>query len=133
MVELDQAREDLRKTRARRIIYTLLGAGLVVIGIVLVVLYLDGREMPTLVLGIASFFWAAMILFQAVKTRDLEVLILARVEELTCPGDGAATEPAVPEGEGGAGDPAGVDLEYTGAGDSDDGGGAGEEPGGNPP
>lgn len=81
MIELDQAREDLRKTRFRGIVYLLGGTGLAVVAVILVVMYVGKHEIPSLLLGIAGFFWAGMLFYQTAKTRELERALRAKVDD----------------------------------------------------
>ena len=113
MDELDQAREDLRKTRFRATVYLLGGVGLSVIGVILVVLYVGKREIPSLMMGIVGIFWAAMLFYQMVKARELERAMRAKLDGMEesrkagetlepVPGSGSPPSTVGEQGEKGA-------------------------------
>lgn len=116
MPDLFEMQKDLAKARRNKVLFLLGGIALFVVGVALIVLYLAHRELPSLLLGLVSFVWGAILLTQSLKVRDIEELIETRIAQ--CP---------VPEDEGEAEAADAEETESTeGAGDAEDTEGAGE-------
>lgn len=92
MQETDtEIQEDLRKARRNKVIYLVAGLGLFGVGVLLLVIFITGREVPSLLMGFVAFIWGALLVNQALRSRDIEDMIeegLARSG-----GDAGAGEP----------------------------------------
>lgn len=120
MQETDtEIQEDLRKARRNKVIYLVAGLGLFGTGVALFVIFITGREVPSLLMGCVAFIWGALLVNQALRSREIEDMIeegLARSG-----GDAGAGEPGR-QAESGAADPLTAEEDAP----TDEGGGPGE-------
>ena len=83
-VTREETLTDLRKARVRKFVYFGAGIGLFCLGMALLVMFLLKRpfDWGALVLAIIGSFWGAIMLNQAMRAREIEDLIRARLEDL---------------------------------------------------
>ena len=67
--------EDQRKARRNKVIYLVAGLGLFGVGAVLFVIFIAGREVPSLLMGFVALIWGALLVNQALRSRDIEDMI----------------------------------------------------------
>jgi len=120
MPETDtKIQEDLRKARRNKVIYLVAGLGLFGVGAVLFVIFIAGREVPSLLMGCVAFIWGALLVNQALRSRDIEDMI---EEGIARSGGEAGAGGAGKQVESGAVDPLPAEEEAP----LDEGGGPGE-------
>lgn len=116
MVDEREIQEDLRKVSQRKVIYLCSGIGLFAIGAALMITFMIRRELPALLLCVVALIWGALLLNQALRTRDLQDTLTERLEDrageagaqapaVTAGDKGTCEEPGKPGGGGGSGEP----------------------------
>lgn len=82
----DEKREtipkDLKRVSRNKYIYLVAGLVMFALGVALFVYFIVGRNVPALLLGCVGFVWGALLLNQALRSRDLEDLIDTRLREM---------------------------------------------------
>ena len=111
--------EDLRKARRNKVIYMVAGLGLFGTGVALFVIFIAGREVPSLLMGCVAFIWGALLVYQALRSRDMENMIEERIARSG--GEAGAGEPGK-QVESGEVDPLPAEEDAP----PDEGGGPGE-------
>ncbi len=114
-----EMREDLHKVRIRQYILFFGGLGILGLSIALFVLFLVRRDLPALILALIGFFWTAVLLQQAERTRRLRAAISSLLEvEGGAPGGGRPAGPGEAGTEAGEqpGEPAGQPTGRPGGG-----------------
>lgn len=99
---LEEMREDLRKVRRTGTICFYGAIGTFVLGVALIILFLIKEQVPSLLLGIAGFVWAAVLLNQFLKSREMEDRISAMIDKVPAQGAevGVVTGEPTDVGEG---------------------------------
>jgi len=83
--------EDLRKARRNKTIYLVAGLGIFGVGAALFVIFIVGRVVPALLTGCVAFIWGALMVNQALRSRDARDLTPERIARSV--GDAGAEEP----------------------------------------
>ena len=97
MTEKDtRMREDLLKAGRNKKIYLAAGLGLFGLGVALFVFFFVRRDLPALLLGCIAFVWGALLVNQALRTRDIEDMIEARIAETEGETETQEREPGEP-------------------------------------
>jgi uncharacterized membrane protein YqjE len=89
VVEPIKKQLDPRKAKLYRILFLLGGIGMLGLCGVLIWIFVDRRELPALILGLAAFFWAVALVYQSFKMRAFE----AGGGDARGPGGGGTGEP----------------------------------------
>jgi len=82
VVDIDQMQEDLRKARRWKIFCLVASVILFALGTALIVMLIVRHELAALFLGAVALIFAALMMNQALRSRDLEDHIESRIRQV---------------------------------------------------
>jgi len=78
-LDIREVERDLKKVARSKTLFAVSGFFLFVLAVVLLVLFVTSRELSSILLCIASFIFGALLLNQALRSRELEDMIEKRL------------------------------------------------------
>lgn len=79
MISREETEKEIEKTKKWRLFFMIFCIGLFIAGVVLIIIFAFGNDIPTLLMGIVALVWSAVLLNQFLKSREILEMMTERL------------------------------------------------------